>query len=196
VRTDDTAALAATVARAFYGNPSMGWIFRDDSRRLERLERGFALYLERLWLGRGDLYTTDRRAGLAVWMPPGEWHVPVSLQLRVLPAIARSARGDLLRLLSAFQLIERKHPRERHWYLLLLGVEPELHGRGFGSHLMQPVLRRCDGEGLPAYLETDTERNVALYERHGFEVTERFELPRHGPPIWLMWREAAARGEP
>ena len=82
---DDTAALAATVARAFYGNPAMRWIFRDDSRRLERLQRGFQLYLERLWLGRGDLYTTDSRAGLAVWMPPREWHVPVSLQLRLLP---------------------------------------------------------------------------------------------------------------
>ena len=56
---------------------------------------------------------------------------------------------------------------------------------------MQPVLERCDAEGTPAYLETDTERNVQLYERHGFEVTEEFDLPGGGPPVWLMWRPPA-----
>ena len=55
------------------------------------------------------------------------------------------------------RIAEGKHPREPHWYLALLGVDPALQGRGFGPHLMQPVLDRCDSDRLPAYLETDTE---------------------------------------
>jgi hypothetical protein len=54
---------------------------------------------------------------------------------------------------------------------------------------MFPMLSRCDEQGLPAYLEASSPRNRALYERHGFEVTEELKLPRSGPPLWLMWRE-------
>jgi hypothetical protein len=42
---------------------------------------------------------------------------------------------------------------------------------------------------MPAYLESSKEKNVPFYERNGFKVRERFEVPNGGPPIWLMWRE-------
>jgi hypothetical protein len=60
---------------------------------------------------------------------------------------------------------------------------------GFGAALLRPMLERCDADGVPAYLEATSPRNRALYERHGFEVTEELKLPAGGPPIWLMWRE-------
>ena len=58
------------------------------------------------------------------------------------------AREDTPRLLRFFQIADAKHPREPHWYLALLGVDPDHQGRGFGSHLMQPVLTRCDRESI------------------------------------------------
>jgi hypothetical protein len=51
------------------------------------------------------------------------------------------------------------------------------------------VLQRCDRERVPAFLEASTARNRALYERHGFAVTEEFALGRGAPPQWRMWRE-------
>jgi hypothetical protein len=53
---------------------------------------------------------------------------------------------------------------------------------------MQPVLDRCDAEGIPAYLESTKERNVGFYESHGFAVTGREQIARGGPQLWLMWR--------
>ena len=45
-----------------------------------------------------------------------------------------------------------------------------------------PVLERCDDERLPAYLETTSPRNRALYQRHGFEITGQFSVgPRVAP---------------
>ena len=70
-----------------------------------------------------------------------------------------------------------------------MSSEPEHQGRGIGSSLMQPVLERCDREGVPAYLESSKERNVPYYGRHGFEVKRELRLPGNGPPVWLMWRE-------
>lgn len=92
-------------------------------------------------------------------------------------------------MLGALNLLEGKHPKAPHYYLLAIGVDPPRQGKGIGSRLMTPILDRCDREGMPAYLESSKERNLALYERHGFRVVEQVELPGGGPPVWLMWRE-------
>jgi ribosomal protein S18 acetylase RimI-like enzyme len=84
--------------------------------------------------------------------------------------------------------VERHHPKQAHYYLSVLGVDPPAQGRGLGSKLLVPMLRRCDEEAVGAYLETGTERNVRFYSRHGFRVTGKVDLPK-GPPMWLMWRD-------
>jgi GNAT superfamily N-acetyltransferase len=76
-------------------------------------------------------------------------------------------------------------------YLQGLGTDPPRQGEGLGSAVLQPVLARCDRDGLPAYLETTKERNVGFYESHGFAVVARTRLPLDGPPMWFMWREPA-----
>jgi ribosomal protein S18 acetylase RimI-like enzyme len=185
----DVPAVTATLARAFENNPATAWTLRNPSTRRGKLEQAWAALMRRVWLPRGECWTTHALDGAALWLPPGRWEVPVGLQLRLMPSVLASARLETPRLMRYLTLVESKHPHEPHWYLAVLGVDPSRQGRGFGSHLMQPVLERCDSDEIPAYLETDTERNVTLYQRHGFEVTEEFNLPGGGPPIWLMWRE-------
>jgi len=51
------------------------------------------------------------------------------------------------------------------------------------------AVAHSDRDGVPAYLESSKEKNVPLYERNGFKVTEEFLVPNGGPKIWLMWRE-------
>jgi len=187
----DTPALAAVLARAFATNPGMSWVFRDPATRPDRLERLFAVLLARIWLPRGECLTTDGLDGAALWLGPGRWHLPLAAQAAVLPRAARAAGRQTPRMLRGMAITEARHPRTpEHWYLAVLGVDPSSQGRGFGPHLMTPVLDRCDRDGTPAYLETDTEQNVALYERHGFRVTGELTLPGGDEPtVWLMWRD-------
>jgi ribosomal protein S18 acetylase RimI-like enzyme len=184
--------LGRTLAAAFYDDPHMSWVFRDDSRRLSQLERGYPIFLERFWLGRGEVHCEDPEDGVAVWLRPGEWHVGLSDQLRAIPAIVRIARGDIPRMLRASTFIERRHPAQPHWYLPMIGVAPHARGRGLGSRLLARMLERCDADGTPAYLEASSERNRALYERHGFVVTDEWRYAPDAPPLWPMWRESAA----
>ena len=86
--------------------------------------------------------------------------------------------------------VERRHPREPHLYLAVLGADPPAQGRGVGSAAIAPGLELADAEGLPAYLETAKERNLAFYTRFGFRVTDEFRLPGGGPTVWCMWRDA------
>jgi ribosomal protein S18 acetylase RimI-like enzyme len=123
-------------------------------------------------------------------MPPGTWRVSLLDQLRLAPGLVGSMRGDSLRLLKGFTFIERNHPHEPpHWYLAMVGVAPAWQGRGYGTAVMRPVLERSDAERLPAYLEASTARNVALFERNGFQVVEECRYAKDGPPLWRMWRE-------
>jgi ribosomal protein S18 acetylase RimI-like enzyme len=182
---------AAALAGAFQADPVMSWCFPKAHRRATVLRDGFELLLRRIWLPHDECFTTDGVAGAACWLPPGRWRVPFPTQLALFPSLLRLARGRAPRFAFLLTLVERQHPKPPHWYLATLGVEPGAQGQGLGSRLMHPVLSRCDAERTPAYLEASTPRNRALYERHGFEVTDELSLPRGGPPIWLMWREPA-----
>jgi len=181
----ETAAVAATLARAFEHDRVMRWLTPGDGR----LERGFALYLERLWLVHDSCFSTDDGLAAACWLPPDRWRLSAGQRVRLLPRLATVMGRDLPRFATGVRAIEGRHPREPHWYLPVVGVEPSAQGGGRGSALLRHVLARCDADRTPAYLEATSERSRALYLRHGFEVTEELRLPGGGPPLWPMWRE-------
>src|SRR5690348_14120199 len=78
--------VAQTLARAFYDDPHFRWIVRDDTKRMGRLERGFATFISRIWLPHDAAYVHERLIGTALWMPPDTWHLSPLAQLRLLPA--------------------------------------------------------------------------------------------------------------
>lgn len=185
-RPRDVRALAGVLARAFHDDPAVSWIFARAATRQAWTRRYFSTRL-RAVLGTGEVHTTEDRAGAALWAPPEGWRFGLweSLALaRFLPATGRRTG----RVLRGLESVERRHPETPHWYLTVLGTDPDRQGEGIGSALLAPMLAACDADEVPAYLETATERNVAFYARHGFRVTGEMRLP-DGPPLWLMWRD-------
>lgn len=102
--------------------------------------------------------------------------------------MARLMRHRLLDRASGLLYFDRHHPKEPHWYLQMLGTEPEWQGKGIGSSLLAPILDRCDRTGERVYLEASKEKNIPFYARHGFVVTEEMHVPK-GPTMWAMWRD-------
>ena len=186
--------MAATLSDAFAVDPMMDWMLRDDERR-EAVRHGLFRMLVReegFPLGR-----IDRPAGggaAAIWMP-FEWlgPTPFLTELRGLPAmLAATGLARFPRLGAIRRDMAAHHPKEpRHAYLWFLGVAPAAQGRGVGSALLRAAGARLDAEHLPAYLETATARNVALYQRHGFKVISEHRARADAPTMWSMWREPA-----
>jgi len=185
----DVDAISKALGAAFEDDPVMSWLVRDRGRRPGVLAGNFRMLLEEIWLEHEVTYTTATTAGAAVWDPPGKWSVSIPKQIGLLPRAFRVWGRNLPRALLTLAKIERAHPTRSHYYLAALGVEPQSQGRGLGSALMFPILSRCDAEGVPAYLEASSPRNRALYERHGFEVTEELRVGAGAPPFWGMWRD-------
>ena len=183
----DRPPLAETLARAFDDDPVMSWFFPLAERRPDRNRRFFAMRLRQL-LPHGETYTVDGGAGAALWAAPGRWRLGRVEEARMAFALLPALWSRLGPVLRGVEAIEEAHPETPHYYLAVLGTDPDAQGRGIGSALMRPMLETCDRDDVPAYLESSKERNIDFYARHGFRVTDEVRLPE-GPPVWPMWRE-------
>jgi ribosomal protein S18 acetylase RimI-like enzyme len=188
----DLPALTRVLVQAYMDDPVAMWICGAPSLRAKTL---YALYSSRLrqMLEAGEVWTDAQRSSVAVWLAPGRRKPPTAPSAalwRCLLDVRLGARLPLLAL--GLRRMEGIHPHDPpHWYLSLLGTDPACRGRGLGSAVLQPVLRRCDADGVGVYLESSKERNLGFYGRLGFRVTGELELPR-GPKLWPMWREPGA----
>ncbi len=182
---NDAARLAASLSTAFYDDPVFRWFSPDDHRRGAMLPDFFDVFVH-AYLSHGEAYTDDAVSGAALWAAP---HTdPLSAEPVYAERLEEIAGVDAARLFEIVELLEAHSPHERHYHLQFLGVLPERQGAGLGSALMAPILQRCDRDGMPAYLEATSDRNRALYERHGFRAHGDIPLPG-GPALWRMWRD-------
>ncbi|MDG5816616.1 GNAT family N-acetyltransferase [Chitinispirillales bacterium ANBcel5] len=74
-------------------------------------------------------------------------------------------------------------------YLLIIGVAIRYQGKGYGKKLLDKITEVSDKEGVAVYLETETEKNVPLYEKFGFKVVNKITVPKMDLPMWQMVRE-------
>lgn len=184
----DVPRLAAVLAAAFATDPVWTWLLPDAVRH-ERVPKVFDVLLRsRLRVG-DEILTTSGLDGAALWASPDNWDTTGVEQLRLGVPMLWLHRGSLRRAQTIFAVAHRAHPKtEPHWFLSVLGVDPQAQRTGVGSALLRPVLDRCDEQGLPAYLETARPENVAFYSRHGFTVIDECDVPDSGPHLWFLWR--------
>ena len=140
----------------------------------------------------GTAYVSADFCGTALWLPPGVHPNGEALE-RLFRETAPPERLDDL--LATFEKMEQSHPEEPHWYLPLIGVEPNAQGRGLGGELMQYAVARCDRDGALAYLESSNPRNISLYLRFGFEVIDEIRIGA-APLVTPMVRRPRGRRQP
>ncbi len=179
---------AGVLGRGMRDLPNVVAAYGDDPlRRMrigERIFRTFVPMMKRppLCARRGDWIV-----GVCGLAPPGSCQLTPSQKLRMIPALLRAGPGVLSRTLRWQGDWSGRDPKERHWHLGPVAVEPGLQGMGVGSQMMERFCARMDAEGDLAYLETETPENVRFYQRFGFETVEEAEVL--GNPNWFMRRE-------
>jgi ribosomal protein S18 acetylase RimI-like enzyme len=196
VRPVDPSERAASVlAGAFWDDPGYAWVFPDEATRAERLAWLYTRLLA-TYARAGVRIFMEAEDAVACWVPPGRAIGVVDL-LR--GGFARAPRGMSMggaaRALYAMRHIERLRARATgghlHWYLDQLAVDPRQQGRGLGRRLLHEGLAALvDPAGLPCFLVTTKERNVAFYRASGFRVHE--EATIGGFRAWAMTRTGGA----
>jgi ribosomal protein S18 acetylase RimI-like enzyme len=189
-RAEDRDAVVRALVRGFDADPVANYLLRQDAGRARAFRTFFDVAFRRLTLPTNEAWMSSDGHAAALWTPPKGWNT-----LRAWPNVFGLARcvgfSRLPHVLRAVGRVQDEHPREPHWYLFSIGVEPEAQGRGLGSALLRAVLSRCDAQREPAYLEASSEDNARVYSRHGFRVLKEVPLAPGAPIVRLMWRDAA-----
>ncbi|HEX6979787.1 MAG TPA: GNAT family N-acetyltransferase [Alphaproteobacteria bacterium] len=175
--------LIDVVTSAFETDPAARWIYPDPAQ----YRRQFPVFAQAFG-GRafehGTAFYSGAFFGAALWLPPGIGPDEEALMTLLEGTLRESEKQAAF---AVFEQMGGYHPAEPHWYLPLIGVLPSMQGQGHGSALLQRVLRQCDKDGTPAYLESSNPRNIPLYERHGFELLGTIQVET-SPPIFPMLR--------
>ena len=186
--------------RAFHNDPLIRLVYPNDDER-----RRYSPYLWKYLLldgiRYGEVYSpTSKIEGTAKWLPPGKEHMGIwrSLRSGALSMSRMVSKQKDERVLSIRKIAEITNQvielhktlvTEPHWYLANIGIDPEHQGKGYGSKLIKPMLKRIENEGFPVFLETNFEENVALYEHLGFEVIDERTVPDTDITNWAMLKD-------
>jgi len=180
---------------AFAQDPITGFLLQRGPGYDERLARFFSLLMRaRLALGmpvivaRDDAGVRGTAMGYATAHPP--WPNDLAEEWN---RFEHAIPGLTERMEIYDEISARGKPPAPHYYLGVIGVAPELHGRGVGTQLLSSFCALSGSDPLSSgvYLETAEESNVGFYERAGFSETARESLG--DATLWCMYRPETKR---
>lgn len=190
---DEQAAMSAVLTDAFAEEAGLNYWLKQGVAKERARRRFFDAVVDDAVHPERDLYVAEsngERLGGALWLSPGRKAFDYTFLEEIALAPLMLSIAGLGGMRKGFALAERLeafHPKEPHAHLVFLGVTTAAQGRGIGSEMLKQTLAPLDASKTLAYLECSTQRNAALYQRHGFEVTGEFDLPNLH--MWTMVRQ-------
>jgi ribosomal protein S18 acetylase RimI-like enzyme len=190
LQTQQQLAAANLLSRAFLNDPLMVLYLPDPLQRAKYL-RYLMLGLLRYCLYYGEVYTTRQLSGIACWLSPGHTSMNflglIWTNVGVIPIqLGWQALTGIRKIQPTIDRIHKVCIPGPHWYLMTLGVEPELQGKGIGTQLIKPKLDQAQVSGIPCYLETMTELDVKFYQKQGFKIVSEKVFSPGELHVWMM----------
>ncbi|NUR85877.1 MAG: GNAT family N-acetyltransferase [Nonomuraea sp.] len=181
----DAEPLVALLAEAFAEDPLTVWAFPDPVRR-RRLLPGYFRALYDLAVAQRGAYTTGDRQAVVLSTPPRAADPGEPFAHRLAAAAGEYADA----LMTIVDRRELYHPASpRHLYLGFCAVSPERQRTGLAGAVMAHLMRECDRDGTPAYLEASSAGGEAVAWRAGFEPHGPLIHIPGGPQLRPMWRD-------
>src|SRR3954462_10193046 len=180
--------MAATLAAAYPDYRWTSWALPEDGRA-QRLSRWAELGGALVPVLAGTAWVTGDCSSVAAWTAPAAPPPAPDLQAvidRDLPRVFGSRQPVVL---ASERLGALGRPPEPHGWLPAAGPPPAARRAGLGTAVLQPVLERCDAEGVPAAATVYTSTVVRWLQRSGFAVTHSTRTAvDHELPIWTLVR--------
>ncbi|MHA2181873.1 MAG: GNAT family N-acetyltransferase [Promethearchaeota archaeon] len=187
----DIKKAADVLVSAYTEDPVMKKIFKEEDMRRIQFE-----VMLKFCIKYGSVFApTDNFEGVMALLPhdKGDMTVPriflsggFFLSLKLM-----KFRKMMEQNIKAIEEVKKNLDIGPYIYLFVVGVQLDFQGKGFGGKMLRAVVEKADIEGKPIYLETQTEKNVSLYEKYGFYVYKKKDLQEPmNLPFWFMIRDA------
>ena len=184
---DDFIPACNMLGKAFHEDPIWREIFKNQE---EKIPLAFGVPIKYA-LKYGKIYspTSDLEA-LAVWVPTPYVDTTSWRMIRSGAVLEALKLGQDIgkQIDTVFKQINKDRQnlmKGDYVYLSVLGVSPEKQGKGLGTNLVRAFQENL-APNVPIYLETESERNVSFYERLGFELVNKLQVPIFDLPMWEM----------
>jgi ribosomal protein S18 acetylase RimI-like enzyme len=188
---DQIGELTQLLSRAFFNDPYYSYIMPNDEKRLAQI-KWWQNILLRYTFRNGSIYVTKDNKGVAMWLGPNR---PIinEVEIAILGLMLYPFKigfNNFLRMLKVSTQWTEAHKKQnkKHYYLMVIGVDPNLQKNGLGTQLMADVLVNADKEKLDCFLETVTLENVKFYQKFNFEIILNKEFGNDSQ-YWLMKRK-------
>ena len=184
IRTNekDKHQVISVLKLGFSNDDLLRWVFPEADSFL----KSFDIWMEEFSkesFKNNIVFSEESFYGASLWHPPG-FEFDESVLGSTFESIPESRLENVLKFFEEFS---KYHPKDA-WYLAFIAVDPSKQGSGIGSFILKEALKMIDEKNEKAYLEASSERNMSLYERHGFECMGRIQI-NDSPAAFPMIRQ-------
>lgn len=181
----DFSVIHEILIASFQADPHVNWLLEFSSHK-DKLSVLVSYVIEES-LSYGHIYITEDNLGVAIWKTNKKEKFSFELLKRDVSFLFKMGIKCVVRNLKSLRDTNKHFPNDDDfYYLCMLGVHPQAQGKGLASKLMNPVIDMCRKLQIPVFLETGNERNVELYKKKGFILTDT--IPRSSLNMYYMKR--------
>ncbi|MBY9004900.1 MAG: GNAT family N-acetyltransferase [Candidatus Lokiarchaeota archaeon] len=181
---------------AFQEDPVTIFTYPDEGERRQNVQYGFYM-IYNYGIKHGLTYATSKNLeGITIWLPPNKVYQSFLTMMRYGGFYSMRKVGlnmkVIKKIMAVFNYEDERHKHlvpYDHWYFQNIAVQPEEQGKGYGGLLIRTMIKTIESEGLPIYVETNTEKSVSIYQKYGFEIIEHGIVPKTDVPLWCMLRK-------
>ncbi len=187
------------LARAFQNDPLFAYSFPEPntSNSKNAIHCEFMILIG---IVSGEVFiTSDNIEGVAVWHPHGIKNQLINKPSKEIFKRMRRVRKEDISDPHVFKMmmvveeiansVQNEFVNFPHWYLSIIGVDPDYQGMGYASKLLKMKLVEIDKQNLPCFLHTENEKNLQIYEHFGFELIKKVKIPNVDFYLYGMLRK-------
>ena len=171
---NDLRTIVKILAPSFSDNQSVNRCIKQDSKRFNRVENQIK-YISRISLRNEMAFINDEKTGAILCNFSYGKKATISDDIYYLSKVSGLKLG--LQLMKQEKLLKQIMPDQDFCHLWFIGVSNEYQGKGIGSEMIDFLKKICSEKNLPIYLETSNQRNLKFYEKNGFKLYHKSQLP-------------------